>query len=263
MALQKDHEISQLKLVLQEKEHELSQMQKALDKLQHRPVPKPRMRALAADPQVVKNLQDQLSSTERQLEDTVEELTKAKNTHEMDAIHIGELRARLTEATASNRKDNEEIDRLNTEVHEFKAKNVTLSTELDAAKLKIHELEINNRELRRVSQVNTLPPRVTAAFNSISVKYELQRAKFPVTKWRQLCTELKLFRFVITIDTQFRDDASKLHGLIRSWVDNTKDSNPWSTLVKAVDRIGEHGVATELATAVGVQHPGNVRVMLH
>ena len=59
--LQKDGEIDQLRLLLQDKEHELSQMQRALDKLQDQPVPKPQ--APAADPQVVKNLQDQLSLT--------------------------------------------------------------------------------------------------------------------------------------------------------------------------------------------------------
>ena len=101
-----NREIDQLKLALRDKEHELSEMQTALDKLQHRPVPKPH--APAADPQVVKNLHDQLSLTQRQLEETVEELTKAKNTH---ATHIGELRAKLNEVTASNKM---EIDRLNT-----------------------------------------------------------------------------------------------------------------------------------------------------
>ena len=168
-----------MKLALRDKEHELSEMQTALDKLQHRPDPKPH--APAADPQVVKNLHDQLSLTQRQLEETVEELTKARNTH---ATHIGELRAKLNEVTASNRK---EIDRLNTEIYEFKAKNETLSTKLDGAKSKVHELEINNRELimRRVNQGRTftpLPPRVTVVFNLDSVMYELQRVKFPVAK---------------------------------------------------------------------------------
>lgn len=47
-----------------------------------------------------------------------------------------------------------------------------------------------------------------------------------------------------------RDDAEKLHELIESWVNSTKDSNQWITLVSAVDEIGEHDVAAELATAV-------------
>lgn len=109
--------MDQLKLALQNKEHELSEMQRALDKLQHQPVHEPH--APAADLQVVKNLQDQLSLTQRQLEEAVEELTKARNTHEIDTIEIEELRAKLKEVTTSNRK---EIDLLNTEIYEFKAK---------------------------------------------------------------------------------------------------------------------------------------------
>ena len=62
---------------------------------------------------------------------------------------------------------------------------------------------------------------------------------------------------------QFRDDASKLHALIKCWMDNTADSNPWSMLVEAVDRIGEHDVAAELTTVVGVSYPGNIMVMPH
>ena len=249
-----------MKLALRDKEHELSEMQTALDKLQHRPDPKPH--APAADPQVVKNLHDQLSLTQRQLEEAVEELTKARNTHEIDTIEIEELRAKLNEVTASNRK---EIDRLNTEIYEFKAKNETLSTKLDAAKSKVHELETNNRELimRRVNQGRTftpLPPRVTVVFNLDSVMYELQRVKFPVAKWIPLSIELELTHITYSMNIQFRDDARKLHGLISYWVDNTKDSDPWITLVKAVDRIGEHDVAAEIATAVGVPQPGNTNL---
>ena len=259
--LQKDSEIDQLKLALQDKEHEVSQMQRALDKLQHQPVPKPH--APAADTQVVKNLHDQLSLTRRQLEETVEELTKAKNTHEIDTIHIGELRAKLNEATALNRK---ESDRLNTGIYEFKAKNETLSTELDAAKSKVHELEINNREPGRVDQVRTftqLPPRVTAVFNLDSVMYELQRVEFPVAKWIPLSSELELMHVAYSVNAQLRDDVRKLHAVINYWVNNTKDSNPWITLVKAVDRVGEHSVAAKIAAAVGVPYSGNIRVMLH
>ena len=250
MALQKDREMDQLKLALQNKEHELFEMQKALDKLQHQPIPEPR--ASAADLQVVKNLQDQLSLTQRQLEEAVEELTKARNTHKIDTIEIEELRAKLNEVTATNGK---EIDRLNTEIYEFKAKNVTLLTELDEAKLKVHDLEINNRELRSVNQVRAFTQRHTAAFNLDSVMYELQRAKFPVGRWESLSGCLMTYLGT----TLARDDTEHLHELIKSWVNSTKDSNPWITLVSAVDRTGEHDVAAELATTVfGVPLQGNM-----
>ena len=235
--------MDQLKLALQNKEHELSEMQKALDKLQHQPIPEPR--APAADLQIVKNLQDQLSLIQRQLEEAVEEVTEARNTHKIDTIVIEELRAKLNEVTTSNRI---EIDLLNTEIYEFKAKNGKLLTELDAAKSKVHELEINNRELMTVSQVKTFTQRHTAAFNLDSVIYELQRAKFPVVYWEPLSRHLNTWYCLHTSFTS--DDAEKLHGMIESWVNSTKDSNPWITLVSAVDRIGEHDVAAKLATAV-------------
>ena len=243
MELQKNCEIDQLKLALRDKEHELSEMQKALDKFQH----------CTIDPQVVKNLHDQLSLTQRQLEEAVEELTKARNTHEIETIEIEELRAKLNEVTASNGK---EIDRLNTEIYEFKAKNGTLLTELDIAKLKVHDLEINNRELRSVNQVRTFTQRHTAAFNLDSVMYELQRAKFPVGKWQSLSNHLSILYLG---DSFRRNDVENLHELIRLWINVKKDSNPWITLVSAVDRTGEHDVAAELATAVfGVPLQGNM-----
>ena len=241
-------------------------MKKSLDKLQHQPVPKPH--APAAGSQVIKNLQDQLSLTQKQLEETVEELTKAKNIHAVDTIHIGELRAKLDEVTASNRKKNEEIGWLNTEIDGLKEKNVKLTAELNGLQSEIGNLVVTNIELaRRANEVKTLPPsRFTVAFNLDSAMDMLQRAKFPVAKWKALSFELNP---VSTVHVSFDNplfnfgDGSKLHALIEYWINSIKYSDPWSVLVEAVDRIGEHDVAAELATAVGVQHTGNIMVMLH
>lgn len=124
---------------------------------------------------------------------------------------------------------------LNTGIYEFKAKNETLLTELDAAKSRVHQLELNNRELmRRVNQVNRftpLPSRVAVVFNLDSVIYELQRTKFSVANWKPLSIELNVAHIASSKNTQFRDDASKLHALIKCWIDNTADFDPWSTLV--------------------------------
>ena len=92
-------------------------------------------------------------------------------------------------------------------------------TELDAAKLRVHELELNYRELmRRVNQVNRFTPLPSRVADLDSVMYELQKTKFPVANWKPLSIELNVVHIASSKNTQFRDDASKLHALIKYWI---------------------------------------------
>ena len=95
--------------------------------------------------------------------------------------------------------------------------------------------------------------------------YELKRLKFPAHKWRLLANSLRVASVVDNIDANHRDVAGKLQAVISHWVKSTTQHNQWITLVEAIDMCFEHGVAEQLATAVGVEytHSGEHEHGLH
>ena len=86
------------------------------------------------------------------------------------------------------------------------------------------------------------------------VLYELQKVNFPDHKWRLLANSLKVGGAADNIEANHRDCTGKLQAVVRHWMDNSTQHNQWMTLVKAVFMCDEHGVAKQLAMAVGVEY---------